>query len=258
MDRVGADHRPGHFWVGRLLVRPAGRTRGNPSAGRGGAPSPRWSPCTAAARASSPERRVELSSSPRDQRLGEPVRMMDEVEGERPFTHRLPSLETYDGSEVTLTIRFVSDRRSGRSGSRRAERAGASWVFRRRASWPAGAPSRTSGGSAPVGISPRGSRRRARTRCRASRLRRSGRSRLTAPAFEARAPSTASPPGCSGHSARRGCRRRCSTPSAGPGHRRARAWRPEGQSAPSTPRSSASWAISSAGRPGSVQMLADG
>ena len=55
-----------------------------------------------------PRRRMQLAVLPAHERLGQAVRVVDEVEAKRPLTQRLPSLETYSGFEVTLTIRFVS------------------------------------------------------------------------------------------------------------------------------------------------------
>ena len=104
----------------------------------------------------------------------------------------------------------------------------------------------------------RGSRRRARTRCRATSAPRSGRRAPRPRGPRARAPSTASPPACSGRSARRGCRPRGRSPSAGRGRRTARARRPGRTIGASTSRSraSASSSFGAAGR-APVQVLGE-
>ena len=63
------------------------------------------------------------------------------LKAKRPLTQRLPSLETYDGSDVTLTIRFVSGSTFRSIWQPTPQNVHVVFVFTSRSSWPVGAPS---------------------------------------------------------------------------------------------------------------------
>ena len=219
-----------------LLVRQAG---GGEDADRlrpsGGSITP-FSPSAATCERVLPGGRVELAVLAADERLGQAVRVVDEVEGEAALDAEVALVRDVlrlrgdlddplrlgvdvevdlaaDAAERAGRLRLLElpllDARRPRGTSRRSRRSG-----RRR-----------------------GSRRRARTRCRARSAPRSGRSAPPARGPRARAPSTASPPACSGRSGCRGCTCRARSPSAGCGPRtgsRFASGRTSGASAPSS------------------------
>ena len=191
---------------------------------------------------------MELAVLAADQRFGQPVGVVDEVEGEpaldaevavvRDVARVRRDLDDPLRLGVDVQVDLAADA---------AERARRLRLLERRL-----APGRRALLELLVDRAGRAdrqaARRTARTRCRARTCPTSERCAPRRRAPRATAPSTASPPACSARSAHRGCRRRGRSPSAGRGPRTARASRRGGRAAASTPRSSAS-AVSSFGRP---------
>ena len=183
-----------------------------------------------------------------DQRRRQPVRVVDEVEGEAALDAEVAVVRDVRrvGRDLDDPLRLRVDVQVDLAADA-AERARRLRLDEARPRGRPARPRRTSRRSRRSGR-PTGSRRRARTRCRATTCPRSGRCAPRRRGPRARARSTASPPACTARSARRGCRRPGRSPSAGRGPRTARASRPAGRSAP-RPRGRSASSSSSFGRP---------